>query len=202
VGEVNVIFALLIILFAIAVVETDDFALVPLFLMILQAVFVAELYFEGSGLESLLPLILVTIVIVPAILYLVTAKTKRAEDQAILHGLPSVALLSILVVLTYVVLGIIGFYHLFTLEMANLQWLLIIIGVYGVLVKTDLRKIVACLTILTASLHFFTAGFDLLMDIALLTFSTLLLVMLLYFAYRSYITKGSMSTKDLTELRQ
>ena len=198
----NVILALLIILFAIAVVETDDFALVPIFLIILQAIFVAELYLEGSGLESLLPLILVTIVIIPALLLLVTYKTKRAEERAILHGLPSVAILSILAIFTYVVLGIIGFYHLFTLEMANIQWLLIIMGVYGLLVKTDLRKITACLTILTSSLHFFTSGFDLIMEIALLTFSTLLLIMLLYFAYRSHIIKGSMSTKDLTELRQ
>jgi hypothetical protein len=196
------IFALLIILFAIAVVEADDFALVPIFLILLQAVFTAELFLEGSGLESLLPLILVSIVIIPASLFLVTRKTKRAEERATLHGLQSAALLSILVVITYVVLGIIGFYHLLTIDMANIQWLLIIIGVYGVLVKTDLRKIVACLTILTASLHFFTAGFDIIMDIALLTFSTLLLLMLLYFAYRSYLTNGSMSTKDLTTLRQ
>ncbi|MFX1475190.1 MAG: hypothetical protein ACFFCO_06925 [Promethearchaeota archaeon] len=198
----NVIFALLILLFAIAVVETDDFFLVPIFLILLQSAFITELYFEGSGLETLLPLILVSLIIIPAMLYLVTAKTKRAEEEAILHGLTSVATLSILVIITYVILGTIGFFHLFTLEMANIQWLLIIIGVYGVLVKTDLRKAVACLTILTGTLHLFTSGFDLMMDIALLTFSTLLLLMLLYFAYRSYITNGSMSTKDLTTLRQ
>lgn len=198
----NLIFALLMILFAVAVVETDDFALVPLFLMLLEAVFVTELFFEGSGLVSLLPLILVSIIIIPVMLFIVTVKTKRAEERAIIHGLQSVALLSIMVFVTYVVLGVIGFFQLFTLTMEGVQWLLIIIGVYGLLVKTDLRKIVACLTILTGSLHLFTSGFDIIMDIALLTFSTLLLLMLLYFAYRSYVTKGSMSTKDLTELRQ
>ncbi len=198
----NVIFALLIILFAVAVVETDDFALVPLFLILLEALFIAELYLEGAWIISLLPLILMALILIPASLYFVTSRTKRAEERAILHGLQSVAFLSILVVVTYVVLGVIGFYQFLVLDMVNIQWLLIIIAVYGLLVKTDIRKIVACLTILTGSLHLFTSGFDILMDIALLTFSSLLLLMLLYFAYRSYVIKGSMSTKDLTELKQ
>lgn len=193
VGEVNLLIELLILLFAIAVIEIGDFKLVPILLGILGITLISQFILEGAGFE-IFPLAIFSIIFVPTILLFNTLKTKRTEERPIILGLPSLGLLIVLVAVTYGVSA-------FVFSMEGIQWQLILIGAYGLLIKTDLRKSVASLSILINSLHLFGVSFDIFMEIALTSLSAVLLLLLILFAMKIYSVKGSMSTRDLKELR-
>jgi len=190
---VNLLIGLLLLLFAIAVVEIGDFKLVPFLLGFLGIVLIGQFILEGAGFE-IVPLAIFSVLFVPAILFYFTLKTKRTEERPIILGLPSLGLLIVLVAATYGVSA-------FVFSMGGIQWQLILIGAYGLLIKTDLRKSVASLSILINSLHLFGVSFDIFIEIALTSLSAVLLLMLLLFAKKIYSIKGSLSTRDLKELR-
>ncbi|MFX1562599.1 MAG: hypothetical protein ACFFDP_04755 [Promethearchaeota archaeon] len=189
----NLVIGLLILLFAIAVIEIGDFKLVPFLLGILGITLISQFILEGAGFE-IVPLAIFSILFVPAILLFFTLKTKRTEERPIILGLPSLGLLIVLVAVTY---GI----SAFVFSMEGIQWQLVLIGAYGLLIKTDLRKSVASLSIIINSLHLFGVSFDVFMEIALTSLSAVLLLILILFAMKIYSVKGSMSTRDLKELR-
>lgn len=184
---------LLILLCAIAVIEIDDFAFVSPLLGLQGVLFTIHFILEGPGAE-LIPLSVFSILFVPLSLYYVTAKTRRIEERPLIPGLPSTGLLAVLVAIAYVVS-----LPLFGADSILLP--LILIGAYGLLAKTDLRKTVASLSLLISSIHLFTASLDVLVETALMVLSAILLLVLLYFALRIFSVKGSMNTRDLKELR-
>lgn len=83
----------------------------------------------------------------------------------------------------------------------SIQWPFLLVGVYGLLIKNDLRKSMASLTICIYSLHVFTGVFDVLIEVMITMFSAILFLVLLYIAHRIFVLKGSLSTGDLKELR-
>ena len=183
----------LILLCAIVIIEFRDFRLVPALLGVQGILFIFQLTHEGVGVE-LLPLAIFSVLFVPATIYYITDKTKRSEEQPLIPYLQSIGLLIVLVAITY------GVSYLL-LDMDGLQIPLILVGVYGLLVKTDLRKSAISLSILINVSHLFMESFDVIVDFALMTFSAFLILLLLYFAKQTYSIKGSLSTRDLKELR-
>lgn len=188
----NDIIGWLILLCAIAIIEFHDFRLVPALLGLQGVFFIFQYAYEGINIE-LLPLTIFSILFVPATLYYLTVKTKISEEQPLLPNIQSIGLLIILMAIVY------GITYLLNIE--SIQLLLILIGVYGLLMKTDLRKSAASISILLNTAHLFMENFNVIVDFALITLSAILILLLLFFAKQTYIIKGSLSTKDLKELR-
>lgn len=189
----NPYIGLIILIIAIAIIEIGDFHFVTVLLGVLGALFTIESILEGA-IWSVIPLAVFSIAFVPVALFLTTVYTKRTEEPPLLHGIPSIGLLLVCVIITYAV----SFY---VLGVAGIEWLLILIGVFGLVTKTDLRKSVASLSILIYSSHLLIPAFDFIIEGMLMLFSGILILVLLVLAQRLFVLKGSMSTKDLMELR-
>ena len=189
----NLILGLLILIFTIIVVELNDFKIVPILLGLHGALFAVDFILQGALIETI-PFVLFSVILIPVVLFYFTTKTKTTEEQPLIRGWFSFGIQVVLVVLIY--WG--SFLIIFE---GSLLLPLIFTGVYGLILKTDLRKTVASITILLNSTHQFIASFNLFIDILLLALSAILLVSLLYFAWQIFKIKGSMSTRDLKELR-
>jgi len=183
---------LIILVCTIAVVEVDDFALVSPLLGLQGLLLAIHLALEGAGME-VVPLALFSVLLVPVSLYYVTSKTKRSEESPLIGGLPSTGLLAVLVAVAYVL-------SLPFFGADNIMVPLLLISAYGLLAKTDLRKSVATLSLLVSSIHL-SSSLDIVVEAAMLGLSALLLLSLLYFTLRIFAVKGSMTTRDLKELK-
>ncbi len=182
----------LILLCAIVIIEFHDFRVVPALLGFQGVLFLFQFAHEGIGIE-LLPLAIFSILFVPITLYYITVKTKIIEEKPLIPNLQSIGLLIVLIAIAYGVL--------YLLNIEGIQLLLIVVGVYGLLMKTDLRKSAASLSILINAAHLFMESFNVIVDFALMTLSAILILLLLYFANHIYLIKGSLSTRDLKDLR-
>ncbi|MFX0200876.1 MAG: hypothetical protein ACFFCW_32555 [Candidatus Hodarchaeota archaeon] len=192
VGEMNDLIGWLILLCAIVIIEFYDFRLVPALLGFQGVLFLFQFAHEGIGIE-VLPLAIFSILFVPITLYYITVKTKIIEEKPLIPNLQSIGLLIVLIAIAYGVL--------YLLNIEDIQLLLILVGVYGLLIKTDLRKSAASLSILINAAHLFMESFNVIVDFALMTLSAILILLLLYFANQIYLIKGSLSTRDLKDLR-
>jgi hypothetical protein len=193
VGEVNPIIGLIILVVAIAIIEIGDFRIVTVLLGILGALITIEAILEGVFF-GVIPLVIYSIVLLPIALFITTAYTKPTEEPPLIHGVPSIGLLLVLVIIVYVI-------STYLLGIGGIEWALIFIGVFGLLTKTDLRKSVASISILIYSVHLLVPGFDVVIEAMLMFFSSILILILLVLAQRFFVLKGTMSTKDLRDLR-
>jgi hypothetical protein len=189
----NPVLGLVILIIAFLVIEIDDFRLVSFLLGLLGTIITITSILDGKLIE-IVPLAIFSIIFIPGILYYFSMKTKRTEEPPLIPGLPSSGLLVILVIIAFTI-------SVYFLGITGIQWPLIVIGSYGLLSKTDLRKSVSSLSILTYSIHLLIPAIDVVIDGVIILFSATLFVVLLYFAHRIFLLKGSLSTKDLKELQ-
>jgi hypothetical protein len=193
VGEVNPIVGLLLLILAVIIIEVDDFRFGTILLGFLGGVITIGAVLEGAFVE-VLPLAIYSIVFLPLALAIITTRTKRTEEPPLIHGVPSIGLLLMLVIITYVI-------SFSFLGGTGIEWPLVVIGLFGLIVKTDLRKSVASLSILVYSVHLFVPGVDFIIEGMLMLTTGILVLALLVLGHRYFSMKGSMSTRDLTDLR-
>ncbi|GEM_PF-3354140 len=192
-GDLNLIIGLIILIIAVAIIEIRDFRIVTVLLGILGAFFIIGAFLEGTFME-IIPLAIYAIVLVPIAIFITTVHTKQSEEPPLMHPVFSIGLLFVFGIITYVI-------SFNVLGVGGIEWVLIMIGVFGLLTKTDLRKSVASLSILICSIHLLIPGFDIMIEAMLMFFSSILILVLLVFAQRVFVLKGTMSTKDLKDLR-
>ena len=192
-GEVNPIIGLLILILAVVIIEVDDFRFVTVLLGFLGGVVTIGAVLEGAFVE-VLPLAIYSILYLPMALFITTIRTKRTEEPPLIQGVPSIGLLLMLVIIAYVI-------SVYLLGGAGIEWSLIVIGTFGLLVKTDLRKSAASLSILIYAVHLFVPGVDFIIEGMLMLTTGILILALLVLSHRFFIIKGSMSTRDLMDLR-
>jgi hypothetical protein len=193
VGEVNPIIGLLILILAVVIIEIDDFRFVTVLLGVLGGVVTIGAVLEGAFVE-VLPLAIYSIVFLPIALFITTIRTKRTEEPPLIQGVPSIGLLLMIVIIAYVI-------SVYLLGVAGIEWALVVIGVFGLLVKTDLRKSAASLSILIYAAHLIVPGVDFIIEGMLMLTTGILILALFVLSYRFFIIKGSMSTRDLMDLR-
>jgi len=191
---VNPILGVFIIAIAMVAIEAWDLRGVALLLGILGGLLTVESIFIGAVLNAI-PLTLFAVFFIPVSVYFVTTRSKFVEEPALISRGLSIILLIVLVVASYAI-------SLFLLGVADIQWSLILVGVYGLLSKTDLRKIVASVAILTYAVHLLIPAFDVIIEGVLLVFSGGLILVLLFFAVRIFTLNESVSTRDLRKLKQ
>ena len=181
---------ILLLLLIIAIIELSDLTLVSLILSVQGLLF---LYEFGMLKVETLPLFVFSVVISPFLIYYLTKRTKKDEEEPLISGFLSVSLLLILVVAGYVLSNI--------FNLSNLSLPLAFAGVYGLIAKTDLRKTAASLSILACVAHLFTTSLGFEIDLVLIFLFSILLLILLYMADKLFAAKRSLSTRDLKELR-
>ncbi len=189
----NPIIGLLILILAVVIIEIDDFRFVTILLGVLGGAITLGAILEGAFVE-VLPLAIYSILFLPMALFITTVRTKRTEEPPIIQGVPSIGLLLILVIIAYVI----SFY---LLGVTGIEWPLVVIGIFGLIMKTDLRKSVASLSTLVYSVHLFVPGVDFIIEGMLMLTTGILILALLVLSHRFFILKGSMSTRDLMDLR-
>ena len=189
----NPIIGLLILILAVVIIEVDDFRFVTVLLGVLGGVVTIGAVLEGAFIE-VLPLAIYSIVFLPMALFITTTRTKRTEEPPLIQGVPSIGLLLMLIIIAYVT-------SVYLLGVAGIEWTLVVIGVFGLIVKTDLRKSVASLSILIYAAHLFVPGVDFLIEGMLMLTTGILILALLVLSHRFFLIKGSMSTRDLKDLR-
>ena len=189
----NPIIGLLILILAVVIIEIDDFRLVTVLLGFLGGVVTIGAVLEGAFVE-VLPLAIYSILYLPMALFITTIRTKRTEEPPLIQGVPSIGLLLMLVIIAYVI-------SVYLLGGAGIEWSLIVVGAFGLLVKTDLRKSAASLSILIYAVHLFVPGVDFIIEGMLMLTTGILILALLVLSHRFFIIKGSMSTRDLMDLR-
>ncbi|MFX0168678.1 MAG: hypothetical protein ACFE89_04880 [Candidatus Hodarchaeota archaeon] len=189
----NPVIGVIIIILVMAIIEIWDFRAVPVLLAILGTILTTESLLEGIVLD-IVPFTIFFIGFMPVSLYFTTIRTKIIEEPSLLTRVPSMVLLITLVIIAFVI-------SFFILGVTSIQWPVILIGLYGLLSKTDLRKTTVSVSILTYSVHLLVPAFDIVIEGLLLVFSGGLILVLLLFAQRIFSLKGSLSTKDLRELQ-
>ena len=189
----NLILGILILAFAVVSIEAWDFRLVPILLAILGGLLTVE-SFLGGGILYAYPLALFSLLFIPIAEGVTTTRTKFAEEPGLISRWFSIVILVVLVISSYAI-------SFFLQGVADIQWSLILVGVYGLLSKTDLRKVVASLAILTYAVHLLVPAFDIVIEEIILLFSGGLIVVLLFFAIRFFELNKSLSTRDLRKLR-
>lgn len=193
VGGINPIFGVIILILAVVIIEAWDFRIASVLLGILGVLLTLESILEGTILQ-VIPLAIFSIIFIPVALYFLTTRTQNTEELPFISRWLSIALLIILVIVSYVI-------SFFILGSTGIEWPLIIVGIYGLLSKTDLRKTVASLAILTYSIHLLMPAFDVMIDGMLMLFFGILVLVLLILARRLFFLKESMSTRELRDLR-
>jgi len=181
---------ILLLLLIIAIIELSDLTLVSLILSIQGLLFLYKFEMLEAG---AFPLFVFSAIFSPILIYYLTKRTKKDEEKPLISGFLSISLLLILVVAGYVLSNI--------FNLSNLILPLAFAGVYGLIAKTDLRKTAASLSILACVAHLFTASLGFEIDLVLILLFSILLLILLYMADKLFATKGSLSTRDLKELR-
>ncbi|TRO54277.1 hypothetical protein E2P64_09330 [Candidatus Bathyarchaeota archaeon] len=189
----NTIIGLVILIIAVAIIEIDDFRFITVLLGILGGLFTVGALLDGVYIE-ILPLAVYSIVLLPLALFIITVYTKPTEEPPLLQGILSSVVLVVLIIISYVV-------SLFVLGVAGIEWSLILIGIFGLVVKTDIRKTVASLSLLVYSVHLLTPGFDIVIEGVLMLTAGILVLVLLILGYRYFVLRGSMSTRELMELK-
>lgn len=175
------------------IIELSNFRIVSILLGILGILISSHYFIEGLLVE-VIPLAIFSMIFVPFALYYFTSKTKRTEESPLLGGFLSLGVLVVLVIISYAI-------SFFILGVISIQWSFLMVGVYGLLIKNDLRKIMVSLAICIYSLHLFTGAFDVLIEVVISMFSAILFLVLLYIAHWIFVLKSSLSTRDLKELR-
>ncbi|MFW9985296.1 MAG: hypothetical protein ACFFDJ_01890 [Candidatus Odinarchaeota archaeon] len=193
VGGINPILSVIILILAVVIIEAWDFRIVSVLLGILGVLLTLESILEGMIIQ-IIPLAIFSIIFIPVVLYFLTARTKNAEELPFISRWLSIALLIILVTISYAI-------SFFILGSTGIEWSLISVGIFGLLSKTDLRKTVTSLAILTYSIHLLIPAFDVLIDGMLMLFSGILVLVLLILGQRIFLLKESMSTRDLRDLK-
>ncbi len=193
VGGINPILSVIILILAVVIIEAWDFRIVSVLLGILGALLTLESILEGMIIQ-IIPLAIFSIIFIPVVLYFLTARTKNTEELPFISRWLSIALLIILVTISYAI-------SFFILGSTGIEWSLISVGIFGLLSKTDLRKTVTSLAILTYSIHLLIPAFDVLIDGMLMLFSGILVLVLLILGQRIFLLKESMSTRDLRDLK-
>lgn len=192
-GDVNLIIGLLILIIAAAIIEINEFRLVSVLLGILGGLLTFGAFLDGAFIE-ILPLAVYSIVLLPMALFITTVYTKYTEEPPLLQVIPSIGILVILIIISYVT-------SVYVLAASGIARPLILIGIFGLVVKTDLRKTAVSLSILVYSAHLLTPGFDIVIEAVLMLITGILVLVLLILGYRFFMLKGSMSTRELMELR-
>lgn len=192
-GDVNLIIGLLILIIAAAIIEINEFRLVSVLLGILGGLLTVGAFLDGAFIE-ILPLAVYSIVLLPMALFITTVYTKYTEEPPLLQVIPSIGVLVILIIISYVT-------SVYVLAASGIARPLILIGIFGLVVKTDLRKTAVSLSILVYSAHLLTPGFDIVIEAVLMLITGILVLVLLILGYRFFMLKGSMSTRELMELR-
>ncbi|MFX1404885.1 MAG: hypothetical protein ACFE9D_10530 [Promethearchaeota archaeon] len=189
----NLIIGLLILIIAAAIIEINEFRLVSVLLGILGGLLTFGAFLDGAFIE-ILPLAVYSIVLLPMALFITTVYTKYTEEPPLLQVIPSIGILVILIIISYVT-------SVYVLAASGIARPLILIGIFGLVVKTDLRKTAVSLSILVYSAHLLTPGFDIVIEAVLMLITGILVLVLLILGYRFFMLKGSMSTRELMELR-
>ncbi|MFX1318870.1 MAG: hypothetical protein ACFE9O_06960 [Promethearchaeota archaeon] len=189
----NLIIGLLILIIAAAIIEINEFRLVSVLLGILGGLLTVGAFLDGAFIE-ILPLAVYSIVLLPMALFITTVYTKYTEEPPLLQVIPSIGVLVILIIISYVT-------SVYVLAASGIARPLILIGIFGLVVKTDLRKTAVSLSILVYSAHLLTPGFDIVIEAVLMLITGILVLVLLILGYRFFMLKGSMSTRELMELR-
>lgn len=192
-GGINPTLSVIILILAIMTIEAWDFRIVSVLLGILGVLLTLESILEGMIIQ-IIPLAIFSIIFIPVALYFLTVRTKNTEELPFISRWLSIALLIILVIISYAI-------SFFILGITGIGWSLISVGIFGLLSKTDLRKTVTSLAILTYSIHLLIPAFDVLIDGMLMLFSGILVMVLLILSKRLFLMKESMSTRDLRDLK-
>jgi hypothetical protein len=189
----NPIIGLLVLILALAIIEIDDFRFITVLLGVLGGLLTLGAILDGAFIE-VIPLTVYSIALLPMALFITTVYTKQTEEPPLLQGLPSIGVLVVLLIISYVI-------SVYILGVVGIVWPLNLIGIFGLVIKTDLRKSVASLSILIYSVHLLTPGFDIVIEGMLMLFAGILMLVLLVLAHRFFVMKGTMSTRELIELR-
>jgi len=193
VGVVNTIIGLVILIIAVAIIEINDFRFITVLLGILGGLFTVGALLDGVYIE-ILPLAVYSIVLLPLALFIITVYTKPTEEPPLLQGISSSVVLVVLIIISYVV-------SVYVLGVSGIEWSLILIGIFGLVVKTDIRKTAVSLSLLVYSVHLLTPGFDIIIEGVLMLTAGILVLVLLILGYRYFVLRKSMSTRELMELR-
>ena len=192
-GVVNTIIGLVILIIAVAIIEINDFRFITVLLGILGGLFTVGALLDGVYIE-ILPLAVYSIVLLPLALFIITVYTKPTEEPPLLQGISSSVVLVVLIIISYVV-------SVYVLGVSGIEWSLILIGIFGLVVKTDIRKTAVSLSLLVYSVHLLTPGFDIIIEGVLMLTAGILVLVLLILGYRYFVLRKSMSTRELMELR-
>jgi len=190
---VNTIIGLVILIIAVAIIEINDFRFITVLLGILGGLFTVGALLDGVYIE-ILPLAVYSIVLLPLALFIITVYTKPTEEPPLLQGISSSVVLVVLIIISYVV-------SVYVLGVSGIEWSLILIGIFGLVVKTDIRKTAVSLSLLVYSVHLLTPGFDIIIEGVLMLTAGILVLVLLILGYRYFVLRKSMSTRELMELR-
>ena len=189
----NTIIGLVILIIAVAIIEINDFRFITVLLGILGGLFTVGALLDGVYIE-ILPLAVYSIVLLPLALFIITVYTKPTEEPPLLQGISSSVVLVVLIIISYVV-------SVYVLGVSGIEWSLILIGIFGLVVKTDIRKTAVSLSLLVYSVHLLTPGFDIIIEGVLMLTAGILVLVLLILGYRYFVLRKSMSTRELMELR-
>lgn len=190
---ITAIINIIIIILAMIIIEVRRLLLLPLLIVAQGFLFTCSIILEGFS-EHVFPIILFSIIFSPLIVNYIVRRIHLSESNPLLPSITSIALLILLVFLCI-------FTQFSLFGIIDLNFIVIIIGVYGIIVKTDLRKVTACLSMIFMASHVFLEYLPLELSIILTFSSILFLFFFVFFALKFYLASGKISTRDLKELR-
>ena len=180
-----------LILLTVVAIEVDNLLIASLVLGINGVLFILRFC---PHIPEFIPTALLLVIFVPVAVYCLSIRTKKYEEKAILSGSVSVFTLLFLVALGYAIsISVFRYY--------DLRIPLMIAGTYGVLAKTDLRKVAISLSILSSTIHIFAEPLGFEISLALVSLPIMLIGMILYMANKLFLQENSLSTRDLRRLR-
>ena len=180
-----------LILLTVIAIEIDNLFIASLALGIDGVLFILRFC---PHVPEFIPTALLLVIFVPVAVYYLSVRTKKYEEKAILSGSVSVFTLLFLIALGYAI-------SVSVFKSYDLKIPLMIAGAYGVLAKTDLRKIAISLSLLSSTIHIFAEPLGFEVSLALVSLPIMLIGMILYMASKLFSQENSFSTKDLRRLR-
>lgn len=189
----STILNIIVLLSALVILEIKDIRLIPILLFIQGVSFTLLIVLGGLGIH-IFPFIFLSILLSPAIVYYVIGRVDLSESKPLISFKPSI-LLSLLLVISS------AYIQLLISRSLDFNVIIVVIGVYGVIVKTDLRRIASCLSMILTSLHMFIEHFPLELNIIFTFSSSTFLILFAYFTLKFYLISGKISTRELRGLR-
>ncbi|MEM1549970.1 MAG: hypothetical protein QXO74_04170 [Candidatus Methanomethylicia archaeon] len=190
---IEIIINIIMVILATIMIEVRKLLLLPILLAAQGLLFTCSILLEGFS-EHVFPIIFFSIFFSPFMVNYIIRRIHLSESNPLLPHIISIALLLLLVFLCisiqFLIFGIV-----------DLNLIIIIIGVYGIIVKTDLRKIIACLSMIFMISHVFLEYLPLELSIILTFLSIFFLSFFIFFTLKFYLVSGKISTRDLKELR-